>query len=226
MSRIGISSPHNENVTVTCGFHRKVERLLAIGRGDDMTKPPKGGLGKREPHSADCRSFERQVGASPAIAAVAAHAAEQAADAANAELYDGKDGKYENISAAELAGLRMKIASATEGDHYKQRVRARLASGGWRLGVGGGGGASDADHGDERGGGGGRGDDGGDMASASTVARLEGDVCALGDQLTMTQKSIETTRCELQASIGELGAQMNEMFDLLRAQKSSIGVVD
>lgn len=225
MSRIGISSPHNENVTVTCGFRRKVERLLAIGRGDDTTNPPKGGLSKRVPHSVDCRSFERQVGASPAIAAVAAHAAEQAADAANADRID-KDDKYKNISAAELAGLRMKIASATEGDHYKQRVRARLASGGWRLGVCGGGGASDAEHSDERGGGGGRGDDGGDMASASTVARLEGNVCALGDQLTMTQKSIETTRCELQASIGELGAQMTEMFDLLRAQKSSIGVVD
>ena len=129
---------------------------------------------------------------SPALCAVTSSRRLAGAHADPAEA-----GEHEefNISQEEFAMLRMKIAANHEDDSYKQRVSSRL--------------------GDERGGGR-RLDDG---AAWTAVARLEGEVRTLGDELTMTQGSVDRKISEVQTSIRELGAQMGEVTALLRERR-------
>ena len=91
------------------------------------------------------------------------------------------------IDDEELRTLRARISSAVD-EEYKRTVESRLSDGGGSKG-------------DEDGGKGG----GGGGASAATVARLEGDVQSLRDELA-------STRSELQAGIDGLGGQMRELL--------------
>ena len=91
------------------------------------------------------------------------------------------------IDDEELRTLRARMSSAVD-EEYKRMVESRLSDGGGSKG-------------DEDGGKGG----GSGGASAATVARLEGDVQSLRDELA-------STRSELQAGIDGLGGQMRELL--------------